>query len=182
MRHVAALFLLLAACQGQIGGGVDESLDPTANPVPEGFEPAFKVPDQQLQLLPFWVRLERVASVIGRSTDDPLLDVLNANHLALGDYDYSTGVKPDRMWSPSRMSLWAKSLKPVCSSEQMKTFYPNLADDPTEAALLASDAWGREVAPEEIDLSGSTLNGLVPAEKYEAVCLALLSAAEFVAQ
>lgn len=174
--------MLLAACQGQIGGGDEGSLDPTSNPVPEGFEPAFAVPDQQLQLLPFWVRLERVAHVIGRSSDDPILDVLNANHLALGDYDYSSGVKPDRMWSPSRMTLWAKSLKPVCASEPMKSFYPNLAEDPVEAAALASDAWGRDVAPEELDLSGTTLNGLVDAEKYEAVCLAVLSAAEFVAQ
>jgi hypothetical protein len=181
MQRVAATLLLLTACQGQIGGGGDTQLDPTTNPVPEDFEPAFKLPDQQLLLLPFWVRLERVASVIGRATDDPILDVLNANHLALGDYDYSSGVKPDRMWSPSRMTLWAKSLKPVCGSEPMRSLYPDLTT-PSDAAALASDAWGREVSESELDLSGNALATLPEAERYEAVCLAMLSAAEFVAQ
>lgn len=177
-RSLCLLLLALAACRGQIGeaGDGDGDLeDPESGP-------AFGVPDGQPQLLPFWVRLERVAHVAGVTTDDPLLADLRTNRLALGDYDYASGVKPDRMWSPARMALWAKSLKPVCSSPFMREQYPALDESPANAASLASIAWGRDVAPEELTVDSAALATLDATSRYETTCLAILSSAEFVIQ
>jgi hypothetical protein len=181
------LFVLLASCTGRLSDPSDSSSPSGSAPddsAPEDpFVPAFSSRDGQIELLPFWVRLERVTSVVGLPESDPVFATLLANRLALGDYDYSSGVKPDRMWSPARMALWAKSLKPVCASSALAALYPDLgSSDGIDAALLASDAWGRDVVPSELGLAEAGLESLEPAARYETVCLSVLSAAEFVAQ
>ena len=80
------------------------------------------------------------------------------------------------------MSIWAKSLRPVCASEAMTSLYPALADDTAEVAALASTAWGRQVDGSELSALGPALQGLSEGERYEVTCLAVLSAAEFVIQ
>jgi hypothetical protein len=173
--------MLAIACQGKIGEGGEEPSDsPDARG--ETFEPAFDTQDAQPQLLPFWVRVGRVSAVVGRPLDDPMFDDLKANRLALGDYDYASGVKPDRMWSPARMTLWAKSLRSVCNSQAMRSLYPDLATDPSQVVALASSAWGRPVAQEELSFDAPALAGLSQTERYGAICLSLLSSAEFVIQ
>jgi hypothetical protein len=111
-----------------------------------------------------------------------MFDDLKANRLGLGDYDYASGVKPDRMWSPARISLWAKSLRSVCDSEAMHTLYPDLATDPAQVVALASAAWGRPVAQEELSFDAPALAGLPQVDRYQALCLSLLSSTEFVIQ
>lgn len=179
--HLLLLVMAAAACHGRIGDteGLPEG-EGTADP--SDSEPAFSMPDQQPQLLPFWVRLERVAAVVDRPTDDPMFSVLLQNRLALGDYDYASGIKPDRLWSPTRMALWGKSLKPVCGSEAMHTAYPELGTSSKDVVALASKAWGRTVAANEIDLAAASLTALDDTARYEAVCLAVLSSAEMVIQ
>ncbi|MBL8744482.1 MAG: hypothetical protein JNK04_25415 [Myxococcales bacterium] len=179
-RTLCIVALLTAACHGRIGdtegtGDNDGVVDPNE------LEPAFALPDQQPQLLPFWVRLERVSSVVGVPSSDPMFSLLLENRLGLGDYDYASGVKPDRLWSPGRMSLWAKSLQPVCASEAMHTAYPKLTE-PSDAVAMASAAWGRKVDASELGLDAASLAALEEGPRYEAVCLAILSSAELVIQ
>jgi hypothetical protein len=47
---------------------------------------------------------------------------------------------------------------------------------------LASKAWGRKVAPSELSFDAPSLATLDEATRYEMVCLAILSSAEFVIQ
>lgn len=179
-RLLCFVALLIAACHGRIGdtegpGDTDAVVDPNE------FEPAFALPDQQPQLLPFWVRLERVSAIVGVAPSDPIFETLLQNRLGLGDYDYASGVKPDRLWSPARMSLWAKSLKPVCASEAMHTAYPKLTES-SDAVAMASAAWGRTVEASELGLGAASLAALEESARYEAICLAILSSAELVIQ
>lgn len=174
-----AIAVVLLGCQGRIGDPAESDEDSTEGP---SNDPAFAVPDAQPQLLPFWVRLDRVANVLGKPTDDPLFASLIDNRLGLGDYDYASGVKADRMWSPARMTLWAKSLKPVCASPEMRALYPDLANDPAEVIALASDAWGRDVEASELVFDAPTLASLDETARYEMTCLAILSSAELVIQ
>lgn len=171
----------LLACLGRIGEGGNEDGGPVDGPAEE-FEPAFATQDTQPLLLPFWVRMERVSALVGKPLDDPMFATLEANRLGLGDYDYASGVKPDRMWSPARMALWAKSLRPVCASQAMHTLYPNLATEPDDIIALASDAWGREVAQAELTFDAPNLASLTQAERFETICLAILTSSEFVIQ
>jgi hypothetical protein len=179
-RILPTLAVALLACQGRIGeAGTDgtEVVDPS-----EEFEPAFATQDTQPLLLPFWVRMERLSAVVGKPLDDPMFADLEKNRLGLGDYDYASGVKPDRMWSPARMTLWAKSLRSVCGSAAMHDLYPNLATDPADVLALASDAWGREVPQSEMTFDAPALASLTQAERFDAICLSILSSTEFVIQ
>ena len=179
-RSLPVLLATLLACQGKIGDRGEVS---DGQPTPaEEFEPAFTTQDTQPQLLPFWVRMERVAAVVERPLDDPMFEELKANRLGLGDYDYASGVKPDRMWSPARMTLWAKSLRPVCASEAMHALYPDLATEPDQVVALASAAWGRPVTMEELSFEAPSLASLPQANRYEVLCLSVLSSAELVIQ
>ncbi len=182
LRLLPLVAALAVACQGKIGeGGAERSDSPDDSPQ-DAFEQAFETQDAQPQLLPFWVRMERVSAVVGRPLDDPMFNDLKANRLGLGDYDYASGVKPDRMWSPARMTLWAKSLRDVCSSDAMRSLYPDLATHPAQVVALASAAWGRPVTQEELSFDAPNLAALPQTERYGAICLSLLSSAEFVIQ
>ena len=192
-RQATAVALALTAllggagCIGDIGSQSDkpgggDAIDPAGGggteTKPQG-DPAFGLPHEQPQLLPFWVRLARVASVLEVDTDDPLLSDLRANRLSLGDYDHGQGVQPNRMWTPARMALWAKSLKIVCGADKMKELYPAL---PGDADKLVEKAWGRKATKDELSAIENGVEGLSADEKYQSSCLAVLSAAEFVVQ
>jgi hypothetical protein len=188
-RHATLAVLTLTAalgslgCVGEIGSQTDRPGPSTpgggdTDKKPQG-DPAFELPHEQPQLLPFWVRLSRVASVLEVGTEDALLSDLRANRLNLGDYDHGQGVQPNRMWTPARMALWAKSLKIVCSSDKMKELYPAL---PGDADKLIEKAWGRAPSEEELSAIEGSIGSLDGDAKYQATCLAVLSAAEFVVQ
>jgi hypothetical protein len=181
LQGAALLAAASIGCTGQIGEPGSDGRTAGGDPA-AGYDPAFNTQDEQPQLLPFWVRLERVAAVVGRTTDDPMFDELKQNRLLLGDYDYASGVKPDRMWTPARMTLWAKSLRPVCASDAMRALYPALGTDGSEVAALASDAWGRGVEASELPMDGGATAQLGDAQRYEVACLSVLSATEFVIQ
>src|SRR5688572_16402654 len=118
-RYVGSLLLSALACGGTIGPptpsalppdqSVSQTDDPNApkvdrdpqapmsDPVPLG--DAFSLPQEQFVLLPFSVRLAKVAAVAGLPPEDALFDELRANRLDLGDHDFAHGVRPDRSWS-----------------------------------------------------------------------------------
>jgi len=171
MRRLLLLCLLLAlpsACQNEVtGGGADG--------------PDFVVPKNQVELLPFRVRLARVAQIAGVEKDDPVLDEMRARAAELGDHDFSTGVRPNLSWTAARMSAWVKALKPVCNSEPFRARYPDFASDPS--ALIAA-AWGRPATDADLADIESALDGidLDPEERTQAICFAVLSSVELVAK
>jgi hypothetical protein len=143
-------------------------------------EPAFVLEREQLLLLPFSVRLTKVAAVLGVSEADPSLDPLRAARLELGDGDFANGIRPDRAWTTSKLTLWVKLLNPLCASSQLKTRFPLPAALPS----LIQVAYGRRATASDqvsIDeaLSGVTLTS---DERQELICLGVLTSAEFVSR
>jgi hypothetical protein len=192
---------LAVACSGETGDNTKtpitglETPDSTPDPTPTGVGPDVAAPGAepidpanltfgvtgttQLQLLPFDNRLRRVADVAGVDISDPILEAMRASAHYLGDYDYAEGVPPDSSWNASRINEWARTLIPVCSSMPMMTRYPSF---PEFTPQLIANAWGREAMPEDLQEIQDSVDasGLDPAVAYQTVCIAVLSAAEFV--
>lgn len=139
----------------------------------------FGVSTGKPDLLPFDVRLRRVAAALQVQSDNQMFAALKTNRIKLGDYDHANGVLPDGLWIASRMANWADALTPVCASPEIKAAYPSL---PGDARALIKAAWGRAVSDEELaELQTSVAqSGLDPATAYEVTCMAVFTAAEFV--
>ena len=172
--------LLLTGCMGAgdlsfgaLGGSGSEDA------APQGA--AFSYAKEQVLLLPFSVRLSKVASVLGVTTDDAALSELRARRLELGDYNFAQGVKPDRMWNAARISLWVRAMRSACGSEAIKKRFPSL---PESLPALITAAYGRRATPEDGAAIDEALAGLsLDAEaRYQSVCLAVLSSTEFVSR
>ena len=154
---------------------------PLSAPAPAAPPNGFTVPAQAPQLLPFSVRLQRVAAVAGVPTSDPLLATLRANRTELGDHDYANSVKTDLGWTALKMSVWVRSVQPVCQSDAMRRRY---ADLPANLPQLVEAAFGRAATAQDTTDVQASLNGLTlsPTARYQTLCLAVLSSMEFVAQ
>jgi len=143
---------------------------------------SFALAVEQPQLLPFNVRLGRLAAVVGVPTTDPVFELVRRNRTSLGDHDFANGQQPDRLWTASRMSLWVRSVKPVCASKAMRDRYPKLPED---LGALIENAFGRPATDEDraiVNDALATATELDEATRYQTACLALLSSAEFVVQ
>jgi hypothetical protein len=182
LRAVRSLpgILLLASlgCQGAISDPVARGDNEGPPPIIEEEGLPFGISKSSTQLLPFDVRLNRVAAVVGLEPSDPLFDELRRNRIALGDYDHAAGVLPDSSWSAGRISLWTRLMRPICASPQMSSRYPNLPDDLDE---LIRVAYGREPEVNEVEDVGAILfeaELATPEAEYESVCLAVLGSAE----
>lgn len=164
---------------GPRAGRGDESVDAAA-PEAEHPDAAFTY-GAELSLLPFDIRLEKVARVAGVSTDDPILEVMRARRLELGDHDYAKGQKPDLTWSSSRIGTWIRAIKPVCASTQMKTLYPAF---PGSLDALFVAAYGRHATDEDRTILQQTVgaSALDSDAQYRLTCLAVLASVEFVAR
>ncbi|MCA9582031.1 MAG: hypothetical protein KC416_09575, partial [Myxococcales bacterium] len=175
-------FALLSGCStGEVGGPAS-----SAAPVEEGNEDgtreggvggAFGFNRDTPELLPFDVRLGRVADTAGVSVEDPMLDELRANRVGLGDYDHANGVLPDSSWNASRVALWTRSLLPVCSSQAVRAKYAELPEELPEMILAA---WGREATVDDLADFDQETEGLGAEAAYLVSCLGVLSAAEMV--
>jgi hypothetical protein len=170
MRALSAFLLvaLSAGCQNELGTVEQDT-------------PAFESGRASVELLPFAVRLSRVAQVLAVTTDDPALGEMRDRHLELGDHDFATGVRPNLTWTSSRMSAWVSTLIPVCQSQAMRTRFPTL---PGDAGGLMAAAYGRTATDQDLDAIDEALAD-VPIddeERYMATCLAILSSVEFVAR
>jgi hypothetical protein len=165
---VCLLVALPWACQNSIESGGSDT-------------PAFEVPKNQVELLPFSVRLARVAQIAGVATDDPMLAEIQARAAELGDHDFASGVRPNLAWTAARMSTWVKALQPVCTSEAFRARYPDMGEDPS--ALIAA-AWGRPATEADLADIEAALDGVAidSEERMQAVCFAVLSSVELVAK
>ena len=153
----------------------------TAAPADPAWKPGFGIDDSQPALLPIDMRLRRLAGALGLPVEDPLFDGVRSARIALGGYDHAQGVLPDGLWIASRMASWVRVLRPICSSAPMRDRYPAL---PEALPALIRAAWGRpaqaqDLADFEEELATSAL---AETDQYEATCLAVFSAAEFVYQ
>lgn len=176
MRLLPGLILLGSlGCQGAISDPARGVEGPPPILQEEGIP--FAISKGSAELLPFDVRLNRVASVVGVEPSDPLFDDLRQNRIALGDYDHASGVLPDSSWTASRISLWTRLMRPICASPQMTARYPNLPDDLDE---LIRVAYGREPEVGEVEDVAAILfdTALEPTAEHETICLAVLGSTE----
>lgn len=191
--------LLTVGCNGTIGAldvpplpGSSPTPVPSASPSPttpavpevppEPLPDAFTLTRSSVQLLPFPVRLSKLAAVAQVSTDDPLLAPVVAARLSLGDHDYAHGIPADRTWTASKLTAWVAAVRPICASTQFRARFPAL---PADLGALIEAAYGRAADAEDRAAIDEALAEL-PAEdteaRYTAVCLAVLSSMELVAQ
>ena len=141
--------------------------------------PPFKVRNTEPELVPFDMRLRRIASAIGVQADNVMFATMRKNSLKLGDYDYANGALPDGSWNANRISAWITALKPVCSSPEMQAKYPAL---PENLPQLVRAAWGHlPSAQDTADFTDAiAASGTDAAVTYESTCMAVFTAAEFV--
>lgn len=142
--------------------------------------PGFDIEKTDVRLLPFHTRMQNLARVTGLSADDPLFDAIYARRYDLGDHNYGQGIGPDLNWNASKMAIWVEALRPVCSSEAMAQRYPEL---PADLDALLTAAYGRETTADDRAPFDEVVNevALSDADRYEAVCLSVLTSSEFVA-
>lgn len=143
-------------------------------------EPPFNLDRDNIRLLPFAVRLNRLSLLLDLPESDPAFTVMLARRYDLGDYDFAKGIHPDLTWTTSRMANWVAAVRPLCNSPAMKERYPEF---PLDLAALMGDAYGFPPAPVDLEVYESLLGdaNLDEATRYETVCLAVLSQLEFVA-
>ncbi len=161
------------------GGGSGSS---TTTNTPTTTTPAgapFKVRNTEPELVPFDMRVRRIATAIGVSVDHAMFADMNKNSLKLGDYDYANGALPDGSWNANRIAAWLLALKPVCNSAEMKAKYPTL---PESLPALVRAAWGHVPSPDDTtDFQNAiAASGATPTVNYESTCMAVFAAAEFV--
>ncbi len=179
-------FLLLVAftvaCHGDIGDAPESPLVPETprDPTLDINVPAYTQAAVQVRLLPFSIRLAKVAAVVGKPTSDAMFADLVRRRYQLGDYDFANGIVADYQWSASRMSNWVDSLKPVCASADMAQRFPNLGSGDLDAFYKA--ATGRTLTQDELASFNQALTGLSGDERDTTTCLAVLASLEFVAQ
>lgn len=151
--------------------------EPETKPVPDPFE----LDRANVRLLPFSIRFKRLQQLLGLGPDDPAFAVLLARRYELGDFNYALGVSPDLTWNATRMSAWIAALRPVCDSPAMHARFPSFPDHLDD---LLTAAYGVTATPEQLagyeDLLGNA--AFDDPTRYQLVCIAALSALEFVAQ
>ncbi len=160
--------------------GDDSSDDPDDNPEPAEEEDPFELPGTEARLLPFHVRMANLAAVMGVEDDHFIFDELYMRRIQLGDHDFSGNIAADLAWNPQKMSVWVRSLKPVCSSFQFQERYPNISADPTPLLqqILARDPDAEELAA----YAAVVADAPDTATADQLTCFAALSSLEFVAQ
>lgn len=186
--HPVLLLVVLAATAAACVNEMPEVPERAVAPVDEEEPPppsgsaigGFVIRRDAPVLLPFWVRHQKLATILDVPTSDPVFAFLVENRLLLGDNDHASGVAPELSWNPAKMSLWAKAMRPVCAHPNMKARHPFLNID------LPRAAWGRDVTPGEAEGIRADLDAVYgpvqSAERDEAACIAILSSLEMVTQ
>jgi hypothetical protein len=179
-----------AACVGEVGGGMGDPRPGPGNNPPSNTPPSttsgapvrgFEPPNTQIKLLPFSIRMTRIAAVTGLPLTDPAFNTLRENRLLLGDHDYANAKPPQESWSAARLTTWVESVRPVCQTQAVQTRYSPM---PAKIPALVDAAYGRAVLPEDTASLSDGVKGLnlTPAKIVETMCISVLSSLEFVAQ
>lgn len=141
----------------------------------------FQVPNTHLKLLPFAVRLARIATVTGVPATDPSYATLLEDRLLLGDHDYANAKPPQEGWSAARLTMWVEGLRPICRTATVRARYSPM---PGKLAQLIEAAHGRALLPDDTAALMEGIAGLAitPEKVVETACVSVLSSLEFVAQ
>ena len=153
------------------------SEDTGAAPLPDPFE----LGRDNIKLLPFKVRFNKLLQLTGLPAEDPAFDVLRGRRYELGDYDYANGVNPDLTWSAAKIALWISAMLPVCRAPALVARFPVFPDD---LGKFLTAAYGTAPSPEQL-ADFETLLGdatLDEPTRHDSVCAAALTALEFVAR
>jgi hypothetical protein len=154
------------------------SSDTTDGGVPDG-DP-FDIPADEVELLPFHVRVANLSAVAGVTSDHPMFTEMFARRYQLGDHDYANGIAPDLRWSAQKMETWVVAIKPICDDPTFQARYPTLVTDP---APLVKAAFAREPVEDELQALADVQVGITDtATRHRMVCLAVLTSLEFVAR
>jgi hypothetical protein len=133
-----------------------------------------ELPPERLKLLPFEVRMKRLAAAVDLPVTDAVFGTLRGRATDLGAHDYANGVAPDLSWTGRRMAVWIEGVVPVCADNRVRNKYPDWAASMDDFALRA---WGRHATPEDA-ADVVTPQGLGANETWRANCVALLSSVE----
>jgi len=145
---------------------------PIIVPAPE--RPEVLLPAERLQLLPFDVRLKRLAAAVELPVSDAVFNSLRGRATDLGAHDFANGVAPDLAWTARRIATWVEGVLPVCADSRVRSRYANWSSSLDAFAL---EAWGRAATSDDrADLVPA--QGLTDAEAWRATCVSLLSSAE----
>lgn len=175
---------MVATTTGPAGDDGDPTGATSSSGGPEAEPPAqdpFELDRSNVKLLPFRVRFNRLQQLSGLPAGDPAFATLLARRYELGDYDYASGVNPDLTWTASRISVWISAVLPVCRSAAMNARFPAFPDDLpdllTAAHGIIPDA--DKLADYEVLLGDASLDETT---RHDSICVAALTALEFVAQ
>lgn len=173
------------ATTGEPPGTTGEASTGEAAPDATTGEPAlpdpFELGRDNIRLLPFKVRFNKLQQLTGLPPEDPAFDVLRARRHELGDYDYANNINPDLTWSAAKISLWISAMLPVCRAPALVERFPVFPD---HLAKFLTAAYGLAPGPEqladfEVILGDASLD---EPTRHASVCAAALSALEFVAR
>lgn len=145
---------------------------PTVLPAPE--RPEVLLPVERLQLLPFEVRMKRLAAAVELPANDAVFSSLRTRATDLGAHDFANGVAPDLAWTAGRIATWVEGVLPVCADARVRSRYANWS---TSLDAFSLKAWGRTATTDDrADVVPA--QGLTDAEAWRATCVSLLSSAE----
>jgi hypothetical protein len=141
--------------------------------------PQVTLPLPPLKLLPFEVRLARIAAALGLPASDRAFDAARAERLALGAHDFVNGTVPDLHWNSQRMAAWVQAMLPVCRDARVRAYLGDWKQGGLEK--FVTGAFGRAATPDDLtDLSaGLAVSG---DDGWVTTCLALVSSAEVLLQ
>ncbi len=151
-----------------LGGGNADGSSPVSVDLEMDITPS-------LDPLFFQVRLGKVASSLNVPESHTSLNTLQTNRFMLGDYNFAQAIAPNSNWESSDMVRWLENLQPACVGTRPTTPWPEGGTN------LMTRTYGRTISSadsmilNEIDNLNITSN-----EKYEILCLVLLSSLEFV--
>jgi hypothetical protein len=104
-----------------------------------------------------------------------LLSEIVTNRFEFGDSDYANGVQPNSAWTTAKMTLWVRSLRQLCQSQEFTKRFKL----PQDLDAFAVEAYGRHsTAPEATELA--SLANETGTDAPLMSCLTLLASAEFV--
>jgi hypothetical protein len=175
MRSAPLLALLLAGC-----GSEPDAAGPLTQRAPERVaRPQVRLPLAPLKLLPFDVRLQRIAPAVGLAASDRVFDAARAERLALGAHDFVNGTVPDLHWNSQRMATWIAVMVPVCRDSRVRAYLGDWKQGGVEKFMAG--ALGRASTADDLaDLSAAL--AVSGDDGWIATCLTLVSSAEVLLQ
>jgi hypothetical protein len=174
-RKRLAFLLLFASLLGCTQSYRPSTTSETKNDTATETGLPFSVGRKAVQLLPFPMRMSKLRSVVG-SDDATLYKEIEDRKGELGGFDYASGVRQELSWLESRMTSWTKGLRPICTSEIMRSKYSWTGG--LRKFFVA--AYGREPSGHDLEMvSRVDSQGASAGEKFEILCTAVLSSLEF---